>query len=141
VSSALTGADLFGIDLEPGRSRTDRDLRPADPGAPAVGRGSPTKGFLKSVDVGPFQSAFHSMAGTWWANRLFMLGMLGVGVALLAGIGLRIAAASGTLIMALMWRRRSGAGVYGSSTSIGSWWPPSGVSAPGIAPFGSIMPS
>ncbi|GAA3219793.1 DoxX family membrane protein [Dactylosporangium siamense] len=65
--------------------------------------GSPTKGFLSSVDVGPLQSAFHAMAGTWWANWLFMLGMLGVGLALIAGVGLRAAAASGALIMGLMW--------------------------------------
>jgi thiosulfate dehydrogenase [quinone] large subunit len=65
--------------------------------------GSPTLGFLKSVEVGPFQSAYHAMAGTWWANWLFMLGMLAVGVALIAGIGLRIAAGAGALIMAMMW--------------------------------------
>ena len=65
--------------------------------------GSPTKGFLSSIDVGPFQSAYHSMAGTWWANWLFMLGMLGIGLALIAGVALRVAAASGVLIMAMMW--------------------------------------
>lgn len=65
--------------------------------------GSPTQGFLKSVAVGPFQSVFHAMAGTWWADWLFMLGMLGVGVALIAGIAVRISAVSGVLIMALMW--------------------------------------
>jgi thiosulfate dehydrogenase [quinone] large subunit len=65
--------------------------------------GSPTKGFLASVDVGPFQSAYHAVAGAWWVNWLFMLGMLGVGVALIAGIGLRVSAAAGALMMALMW--------------------------------------
>jgi thiosulfate dehydrogenase [quinone] large subunit len=64
---------------------------------------SPTRGFLASVDVGPFQSAYHAIAGTWWADWLFMLGMLGVGVALIAGIGLRVSAAAGTLIMTMMW--------------------------------------
>jgi thiosulfate dehydrogenase [quinone] large subunit len=68
-----------------------------------INGGSPTKGFLASVDVGPFQSAYHAIAGTWWANWLFMLGMLGVGVALIAGIGLRVSAAAGTVIMAMMW--------------------------------------
>jgi len=68
-----------------------------------INGGSPTRGFLKSVDVGPFQSAFHSIAGTWWADTLFMLGMLGVGLALIAGIGLRLAAGAGALIMAMMW--------------------------------------
>jgi thiosulfate dehydrogenase [quinone] large subunit len=65
--------------------------------------GSPTKGFLSSVDVGPFQSMFHSMAGTWFANGLFMLSMLAVGVALIAGIGMRIAAGAGVLVLAMMW--------------------------------------
>jgi thiosulfate dehydrogenase (quinone) large subunit len=65
--------------------------------------GSPTKGFLSSVDVGPFQSMFHSMAGTWYANWLFMLAMLGVGLALILGIGLRLAAGAGVLVLAMMW--------------------------------------
>ncbi|BCJ50667.1 membrane protein [Actinoplanes sp. NBRC 14428] len=68
-----------------------------------INGGSPTKGFLSHVEVGPLQNMFHSMAGTWWANWLFMLGMLGVGLALILGIGLRISAISGTIIMAGMW--------------------------------------
>jgi len=65
--------------------------------------GNPTKGFLSSVDLGPFQSTYHSMAGTWWANWLFMLGMLGIGIALIAGIGLRVAAVAVVAMMGLMW--------------------------------------
>jgi thiosulfate dehydrogenase (quinone) large subunit len=68
-----------------------------------INGGSPTKGFLSSVDVGPFQSLFHTMAGTWYANGLFMLAMLAVGVALIAGIGIRIAAGAGVLVLAMMW--------------------------------------
>ncbi|AVT31222.1 MULTISPECIES: DoxX family membrane protein [unclassified Plantactinospora] len=68
-----------------------------------INGGSPTEGFLSHVSVGPFESVAHSIAGAWWANWLFMLGMLAVGVALIAGIGLRVAAASGALIMVLMW--------------------------------------
>jgi thiosulfate dehydrogenase [quinone] large subunit len=68
-----------------------------------INGGSPTKGFLSSVEVGPFQNFFHSIAGAGWTNWLFMLGMLGVGLALILGIGLRIAAAAATLIMAMMW--------------------------------------
>lgn len=76
----------------------------ATPSAKAwINGGSPTKGFLSSVEVGPFQNTFHSLAGTTIANWLFMLGLLGVGVALIAGIGMRIAAAAGALMMALMW--------------------------------------
>jgi thiosulfate dehydrogenase [quinone] large subunit len=65
--------------------------------------GSPTKGFLGSVSAGPFQSTFHSMAGQGWANWLFMLALLGIGVALTLGIGLRLAAVAGVVLVALMW--------------------------------------
>jgi thiosulfate dehydrogenase (quinone) large subunit len=65
--------------------------------------GSPTKGFLASVEVGPFQSLFHNIAGTWWANLLFMLGMLGVGVAVVAGVAMRASAVAGVAILAMMW--------------------------------------
>jgi len=68
-----------------------------------INGGSPTKGFLSNVDVGPFQSFFHSIAGTWWADWAFMLGLAGIGIALILGIGMRIAAASTVLMMGLMW--------------------------------------
>jgi len=65
--------------------------------------GSPTKGFLSSVAAGPMESTFHDWAGAGWANWLFMLGLLGIGVALVSGVALRLAAVAGTAMMALMW--------------------------------------
>ncbi|WP_374194589.1 hypothetical protein [Streptomyces sp. ISL-63] len=65
--------------------------------------GSPTEGFLAHVAVGPMESTFHVWAGAAWAYWLFMLGLLGVGLALTAGVALRLAALAGTLMMALMW--------------------------------------
>ncbi|NEB74250.1 DoxX family membrane protein [Streptomyces sp. SID14478] len=65
--------------------------------------GSPTQGFLSGVAAGPMQTTFHSWAGDTWADWLFMLGLLGVGVALISGIALRLAAVAGTAMMALMW--------------------------------------
>lgn len=65
--------------------------------------GSPTKGFLGSVAAGPLRSTFHAWAGDSWADWLFMLGLLGIGVAVMAGVALRPAAAAGTVMMALMW--------------------------------------
>jgi thiosulfate dehydrogenase [quinone] large subunit len=65
--------------------------------------GSPTKGFLSSVAVGPLESTFHTWAGTAWADWLFMLALAGVGVALTLGVALRVAAASGTVLMLAMW--------------------------------------
>ncbi|MGY3205909.1 hypothetical protein [Streptomyces sp. TE5632] len=68
-----------------------------------VDGGSPTKGFLSGVAVGPMESTFHAWAGAAWADWLFMLGLLGVGLALIAGIALWLAAVAGTVMMALMW--------------------------------------
>ena len=65
--------------------------------------GSPTKGFLGSVEVGPLQGFFHTIAGTWYADWLFMLGMLGIGVALIAGVAVRAAAVAGVVLLAGMW--------------------------------------
>jgi thiosulfate dehydrogenase (quinone) large subunit len=68
-----------------------------------INGGSPTKGFLTNVDVGPLQNFFHTIAGTTWANWLFMLSLLGIGLALTLGIGLRLAASAGILLLAMMW--------------------------------------
>nr|WP_305788105.1 DoxX family membrane protein [Actinoplanes lichenis] len=68
-----------------------------------INGGSPTEGFLSHVDIGPFQGTFHDIAGNALADWLFMLGLLGIGVALILGIGLRVAAVAATVMMALMW--------------------------------------
>jgi thiosulfate dehydrogenase [quinone] large subunit len=76
----------------------------ATPSAKAwIHGGSPTKGFLSGVEVGPLESTFHTWAGTAWADWLFMAGLLGIGLALVLGVALRIAAVSGTLMMLFMW--------------------------------------
>lgn len=64
--------------------------------------GSPTDGFLSNV-TGPFKSIFEPMAGTFWADWLFMIGLLAIGAALMLGIGMRIAAATGALLLVFMW--------------------------------------
>lgn len=68
-----------------------------------INGGSPTKGFLGGIKHGPFQTTFNNWAGDTWADWLFMIGLAGIATALLAGIGLRIAAASGSLLLLLMW--------------------------------------
>ncbi|HEY3870463.1 MAG TPA: hypothetical protein VGM10_19010 [Actinocrinis sp.] len=65
--------------------------------------GSPTKGYLSSVSVGPFQSWFNAWAGQAWADWLFMIGLAGIGAALVLGIGVRFAAVAGILLVAFMW--------------------------------------
>lgn len=65
--------------------------------------GSPTKGFLGTLDHGPLADMFRGWAGAGWADWLFMIGLLGIGLALILGIGMRVAAVSGTLLLVLMW--------------------------------------
>ena len=65
--------------------------------------GSPTEGFLAFGADGPFKDFYNSIAGAAWADWLFMIGLLGIGVALTIGVGMRIAAASGALLYVLMW--------------------------------------
>ena len=64
--------------------------------------GSPTAGFLSGVK-GPFADLFASMAGNPFVDWLFMLGLLGIGLSLILGIGLRITAVAGTVLLAMMW--------------------------------------
>ncbi|MEV4538761.1 hypothetical protein AB0J82_33810 [Asanoa sp. NPDC049518] len=67
-----------------------------------INGGSPTKGFLSGSE-GPFAGLYHNLAGTGFADWAFMLGLLGIGLALALGIGMRIAAASGALLYVMMW--------------------------------------
>jgi thiosulfate dehydrogenase [quinone] large subunit len=68
-----------------------------------VNGGSPTEGFLTFGTSGPFADLYQDIAGDAWADVLFMVGLAGIGIALIAGIGMRIAAATGALLMVLMW--------------------------------------
>ncbi|WP_258036953.1 MULTISPECIES: DoxX family membrane protein [unclassified Streptomyces] len=68
-----------------------------------VNGGSPAAGYRQSVQVGPLESTFHAWSGAVWVDWAYMAGMLGLGLALVAGIGLRIAAVSGTGMMLLLW--------------------------------------
>jgi thiosulfate dehydrogenase [quinone] large subunit len=66
-----------------------------------INGGTPAQGFIKGID-GPFHDVFQIVAnpvGDW----LFMAGLLGIGVAMIAGAGLRIAAVAGTLLMLFMF--------------------------------------
>jgi thiosulfate dehydrogenase [quinone] large subunit len=65
--------------------------------------GSPTTGFLKFGTDGPFAFLFQQLAGQAWVDWIFMLGLLGIGLAFLLGIAQRIAAYSGSLLLLLMW--------------------------------------
>ena len=70
-----------------------------------INGGSPTEGFLTFgvPEDNPFKDFFNSMAGQTWADWLFMLGLLGVGVALILGAGMRLGTAAGAVLYAAMY--------------------------------------
>ncbi|MBW8483433.1 hypothetical protein [Actinomadura parmotrematis] len=65
--------------------------------------GSPTKGFLAHSATGPFKGFYTGIAGAAWADALFMVGLAAIGLALLLGVGLRVAAGAGALLLVMMW--------------------------------------
>ncbi|MBU2698316.1 hypothetical protein [Pimelobacter sp. 30-1] len=65
--------------------------------------GSPTEGFLAFGADGPFKGFWNSLAGTAFADWAFMLGLLGIGVALTFGIGMRLGTIAGFVMYLLMW--------------------------------------
>ncbi|KQX66360.1 hypothetical protein ASD06_07970 [Angustibacter sp. Root456] len=68
-----------------------------------INGGSPTNGFLKFGAAGPFKGMYNNIAGAAWADWLFMIGLAGIGVALVAGVAMRLAATAGALLLVLMW--------------------------------------
>ena len=74
----------------------------ATPSARAwINGGKPSQGFLKGV-TGPFSGFFNNI-GSSFTDFLFMLGLFGIGLAMLTGAGLKLAAWSGTLLMFMMY--------------------------------------
>jgi thiosulfate dehydrogenase (quinone) large subunit len=68
-----------------------------------VNGGSPTDGYLSSATKGPLADFYQGFAGAAWADWLFMLGLLGVGLTMMLGVAMRVSAACGALLMVLMW--------------------------------------
>ena len=70
-----------------------------------INGGSPTEGFLTfGVNPdSPFASLFNNLAGHAIVDWLFMLGLLGIGLTLTLGVGMRIAAISGALMYLFMY--------------------------------------
>lgn len=70
-----------------------------------INDGNPTFGFLTFgvPEDNPFRETFNSIAGDAWVNWLFMAGLLGIGLALTFGVGIRLAAISGAALYLMMW--------------------------------------
>ncbi|MDD5749751.1 MAG: DoxX family membrane protein [Patescibacteria group bacterium] len=64
---------------------------------------SPTLGFLNFGTSGPFKEIFQNLADQPLIDWLFMLGLGFVGLALLLGLALRLAAYLGSLMMLLIY--------------------------------------
>lgn len=93
---------LFALGFATGRDpKTGVVTRFGD--AAWINGGSPTLGFLKFGSEGPLSSFYQSFAGAAWANWLFMIGLFGIGLALMLGVAMRIATVSGVALLVLMW--------------------------------------
>ncbi|WP_435770857.1 hypothetical protein [Nocardioides sp. SYSU DS0651] len=70
-----------------------------------INEGSPTYGFLTFgvPQDNPFREFFNGIAGDAWADWLFMAGLLGIGLALTFGVGIRLAAVTGAALYLMMW--------------------------------------
>jgi len=92
---------LLALGWSTGRADDDTVDRFGD--AAWIHGGSPTEGFLKFGADGPLQSFYNNIAGAWWVDLLFMLALLGLGLALTFGFAMRIAAVGGAVLYLMMW--------------------------------------
>ena len=68
-----------------------------------INGGSPTFGFLSFGTHGPLVGWYGDMAGNAFVDWMFMVGLLGIGLALTLGIGMRIAVVAGIAQLMLMY--------------------------------------
>lgn len=68
-----------------------------------IAGGSPTSGYLMNATRGPFVEVFQSLAGNMLIDWIFMLGLLGIGMAFVIKKYMMFAAISGSIMMILMW--------------------------------------
>jgi thiosulfate dehydrogenase (quinone) large subunit len=65
--------------------------------------GSPTAGFLGFGTKGPLAGFYQNLAGNAVVDWIFMIGLLGISLALVLGVGMRIAAVSGAAMLLMMY--------------------------------------
>jgi thiosulfate dehydrogenase (quinone) large subunit len=69
-----------------------------------INGGAPAQGYLGNLDPAqPFAGLFQDLFLNPVGDTAFMLGLLGIGVAMITGAGLRVAAVGGTLLMLCMY--------------------------------------
>jgi len=65
--------------------------------------GSPTSGYLQYATSGPLADLWNGLSGNSVVDALFMLALVAVGVAVLLGVGQKIAGISGAALMLMLW--------------------------------------
>lgn len=78
--------------------------------------GAITKGYLGSSS-GPLADLFKSLGDQRWTDWAFMLGLLGIGLALILGIGTKIAAWCAVAMLGMMYVSHAWPGVGGNTTN------------------------
>lgn len=82
--------------------------------------GTPAQGFIKGIES-PFRDFFQIFANPF-GDVLFMAGLLGIGVAMIVGAGLRLAAVTGTLLLLFMYLAQLPLSVGGTNPITDSHW-------------------
>jgi thiosulfate dehydrogenase [quinone] large subunit len=85
-----------------------------------INGGTPAQGFIGGIE-GPFADFFQVFANPF-GDVLFMVGLLGIGLAMMLGAGLKIAAVTGTLLMAFMYMAELPASLGGTNPVVDSHW-------------------
>ena len=85
-----------------------------------INGGTPAQGFIGGIE-GPFAGFFQIFANPF-GDVLFMAGLLGIGVAMVTGAGLKIAAVTGTLLMLFMYLAQLPLALGGTNPITDSHW-------------------
>ncbi len=85
-----------------------------------INGGTPAQGFINGIE-GPFAGFFQVFANPF-GDVLFMVGLLGIGVAMMLGAGLKVAALTGTLLLAFMYMAQLPAALGGNNPVVDSHW-------------------
>lgn len=93
---------MFALGFATGRDPETGEIAFLGPAA-WINGASPTEGYLTFGTRGPFAEFFQGLAGSAWVDWAYMLSMALIGLALILGIGVRLAAVGGIVWMAMFY--------------------------------------
>ncbi|RPF25714.1 DoxX family protein [Georgenia muralis] len=85
-----------------------------------INGGSPAQGYMSGIE-GPFAGLFQVFANPV-GDFLFMFGLAGIGIAMVVGAGLKIAAVGGSLLLFFMYLSQFPAALGGTNPITTSHW-------------------